>query len=177
MVGQSLPRVLLVDGLQHYQQLAGTQGPEEGEPGGGPGPTFGYFAGICSPPLGIYYSCIRCPSGCGGKNRYPPHGSVQAVYTGEGQTADAFIERLTADFAGAVAVEVATSDWEEQRSVFMHGATRLSARELALRLRDEREIMQDAYTRVNKDRRRRLDDHLSPELRERLESMRRQKKP
>ncbi len=113
----------------------------------------------------------------GGKEAITSHGGVQVAYTGEGQTADAFIERLAADFSRRLPVEVATSDWEEQRSVFMHGAARLSARELAARLKDEQETMRDAYTRIRQDRRRRLDDDLPVELRDRLEAMRRQKKP
>lgn len=113
----------------------------------------------------------------GGKEAIFPHGSIQVAYTGEGQTADAFIERLAADFSGLGPVEVATSDWEEQRTVFMHGASRISARELAERIRDEKQALRDSFTRINQDRRRRLGDDLPPEQRERLEIMRRQKKP
>ncbi len=112
----------------------------------------------------------------GGKEAILTHGLLRVAYTGEGQTADAFIERLAADFSGRMPVDVATSDWEEQRSVFMHGAARLSARELAERIRDEKEMLRDSYARIKKDRRRRLLDDLPPEQREALETMRRRKK-
>ena len=112
----------------------------------------------------------------GGREAVLTQGPLRVAYTGEGQTADAFIERLAADFSGRGPVEVATSDWEEQRSVFMHGAVRLSARELAERLRYEKEQIRDSYTRLNQNRRRRLADDLTPEQRERLEKIRRSQK-
>lgn len=177
MVAQCLPRALLVDGyniISSWQELKALKNKNLGA---ARDQLLDILQAYVPHPWTYIIVVFDAHQVVGGKTVTLPHGSVQAVYTGEGQTADAFIERLTADFAGAVEVEVATSDWEEQRSVFMHGAARISARELALRLKDEREIMQEAYCRINKDRRRRLDDHLSPELLERLENMRRQKKP
>ncbi len=112
----------------------------------------------------------------GGKKAFENQGKVQVVYTGEGETADLFIEKLTAGAAGKVVIEVATSDLEEQRGVFVHGAVRLSSRELALRLTEEKEVIRSIYTDMNREgARRSLDEVLPPDLRERLERMRRQK--
>jgi predicted RNA-binding protein with PIN domain len=177
MVGEVLPRALLVDGYNIISSWEELKALKKENLGAARDQLLDILQAYIPHPWAYIIVVFDAHQVMGGKTVTLPHGRVQAVYTGEGQTADAFIERLTADFSGAVAVEVATSDLEEQRSVFMHGASRISARELALRLKDEREIMQEAYSRVNKERRRRLDDHLSPEVLERLENMRRQKKP
>ncbi len=111
-----------------------------------------------------------------GKPTWDNYGKVQVAYSGEGQTADTFIENTTSDFVGKIIVEVATSDWGEQRSVFGHGAIRLSAREFAERLKEEKESIRSIITeKNNKGPRRSIDEVLSPELRDRLETMRRKK--
>lgn len=176
MVDQRLPRVLLVDAYNIISSWPKLKALKKENLGAARDQLLDILQAYIPHPWAYIIVVFDAHQVAGGKTVTLAHGNVQAVYTGEGQTADAFIERLTADFTGTAAVEVATSDWEEQRSVFMHGAARLSARELAVRLSDERESMLAVYTRMNKDRRYRLDDNLSPELLERLENMRRQKK-
>lgn len=70
-------------------------------------------------------------------------GQVQVVFTQKGETADHYIERLCDGYAEdmeyrRVEVRVATSDALEQTIILGRGATRLSARELLLEMRQVR---------------------------------------
>ena len=56
--------------------------------------------------------------------------NIQVVYTGENETADAYIEALAARIGPNYAVKVATSDALVQLSSFRSGVLRMSAREL-----------------------------------------------
>ena len=66
----------------------------------------------------------------GGERRQEKHGSVDVVFTKEGETADTYIERLTYEMNGKYHVRVATSDRQEQIIALGNGAFRLSASEL-----------------------------------------------
>lgn len=55
-----------------------------------------------------------------------PHG-IQVFYSKEGQTADSIIERLTAKYASAYDVTVATDDLLERTTAESFGATSMSA--------------------------------------------------
>ena len=66
----------------------------------------------------------------GGERRQEKHGSVDVVFTKEGETADTYIERLTYEMKGNYRVRVATSDRQEQIIALGNGAFRLSASEL-----------------------------------------------
>ena len=56
-------------------------------------------------------------------------GNVSVVYTKEGETADAYIERTSYELAKTSTVRVVTSDLEEQNVILGNGALRVSARE------------------------------------------------
>ena len=61
--------------------------------------------------------------------------NVQVAFTGEDETADDYIERLAAELNTPLhQVSVATSDLNEQWTVFAQGALRVSARELEKRV-------------------------------------------
>ena len=66
------------------------------------------------------------------------YGGVTQVFTMHGETADSYIERLVATTPRYRVVRVATSDGLEQSQVLSTGATRLTARELLIELRDAR---------------------------------------
>ena len=66
----------------------------------------------------------------GGERRQEKHGSVDVMFTKEGETADTYIERLTYEMNGQYRVRVATSDRQEQIIALGNGAFRLSASEL-----------------------------------------------
>ncbi|EHJ56188.1 hypothetical protein HMPREF9318_01880 [Streptococcus urinalis FB127-CNA-2] len=60
---------------------------------------------------------------------------ITTIFTEEDETADSYIERLAADLNNGIhLVEVATSDLNEQWTVFSQGALRVSARELEKRV-------------------------------------------
>ena len=57
--------------------------------------------------------------------------NIEVIFTGEGQTADSYIERTVVSLLEAGEdVEVASSDYHEQNLVIWKGGRRLSAREL-----------------------------------------------
>ena len=105
------------------------------------------------------------------------HGAVTVVYTQKGEIADRYIERLCDELAGDIElhrleVRVASSDALEQTIILGRGATRMSARELMiemehLRTAGIREVIQKPVSRRNP-----IGERLSPEVRERLEQMR-----
>ncbi|WP_284140996.1 MULTISPECIES: NYN domain-containing protein [unclassified Virgibacillus] len=68
--------------------------------------------------------------------------NVEVIYTKEKETADECIERLVKELKNVkTQVYVATSDYDEQRTIFGSGALRKSARELLIEMDDvEREI-------------------------------------
>ena len=66
----------------------------------------------------------------GSRQRYDQH-RVEVIFTEEDETADSYIERLAAELNNPInLVEVATSDLNEQWTVFSQGALRVPAREL-----------------------------------------------
>ncbi len=60
---------------------------------------------------------------------------ISVVFTEEDETADSYIERMAAELNTAIhMVEVATSDLNEQWTIFSQGALRVTARELEQRV-------------------------------------------
>lgn len=103
---------------------------------------------------------------------------LQIVFTMKGETADCYIERLCDGLAEDIAlrraeVRVATSDGVEQTIVMGRGAVRLSSRELLLEM-DAARSARGGCVRSEGSRSPRVEDRLSPEVRRRLEEMRRE---
>ena len=98
-------------------------------------------------------------------------GGVEVIYTKEGITADMAIERMSAQLPKHCKVFVATSDRLQQETIWGKGAFRISAmelyREVQMAKSDHRK--QNAPKLYNPDR---LEDRLHPEVREKLEKMR-----
>ena len=70
----------------------------------------------------------------GVRQRYDQY-KVEVIFTQEDETADSYIERMPAELnTGRNLVEVATSDLNEQWTVFSQGALRVPARELEERV-------------------------------------------
>lgn len=68
------------------------------------------------------------------RQRYDQY-KIQVIFTEEDETADSYIERTAAELnTPRHLVEVATSDLNEQWTVFSQGALRVSARELEQRV-------------------------------------------
>ncbi len=66
----------------------------------------------------------------GNSERAADYHGITVVYTGEGETADSYIERVSRELAKKYRLRVATSDNLEQLLSFMHGAERITAPEL-----------------------------------------------
>lgn len=70
----------------------------------------------------------------GSRQRYDQY-RVEVIFTEEDETADSYIERLAAELNNPInLVEVATSDLNEQWTIFSQGALRVPARELEERV-------------------------------------------
>ncbi|WP_027356979.1 NYN domain-containing protein [Desulfofundulus thermocisternus] len=66
-------------------------------------------------------------------------GGVEVIYTPEGETADAVIEKLVGELSRRGTVYVATYDWAEQRMILGRGAYRITPRELWEKVQRTRE--------------------------------------
>ena len=106
-------------------------------------------------------------------------GDMTVVFTQKGETADHYIERLCDEYARDVSVgrtelRVATSDGTEQTVVFGRGAVRISSRELIYEMgqarREGAPFARPASRATGKSM---VIEHLPPDVREKLEKMRR----
>ena len=106
------------------------------------------------------------------------HGALTVVFTRKGETADHYIERLCDEYAeqvsyGRLEIRVATSDNVEQTVVFGRGAVRISARELLYELESAGKQRMEQTKSEKQTEKGALMDRLPPEIREKLEKMRR----
>ena len=88
----------------------------------------------------LVFDAYRVKGGAGTREQ---EAGVEIVYTSEGETADAYIERLSYELGKTYRVKVATGDGLEQQVVLGHGAQRLTARELQWELGQARERMEN----------------------------------
>lgn len=99
---------------------------------------------------------------------------VEIIFTQEGETADAVIEKLAGTLPERDTVFVATSDWDEQRIIFGRGAYRLTPRELQARITKlQKEGEQKYQSTAPADSY--LENRLVDEVRKALENWRRGK--
>lgn len=97
---------------------------------------------------------------------------VEVIYTGEGETADAVIEKLMHQLPSSLLVCVATSDWDEQKIVLGKGAVRLPVREMLAKVKAvTREAEKYYHSKAVETRA--LDSHLNGEVLRILEAWRR----
>ncbi len=102
---------------------------------------------------------------------------VWVIYTKEKETADKVIEAMVYDFTSEEKLEVATSDWLEQRLVMGKGALRLSARELVNRIKQHKhELRKDYINKVEyKNQRCSLVNNVDDNIFQKLENLRKRK--
>lgn len=101
------------------------------------------------------------------------HGNLTLVYTKHAETADSYIERITAQMPKYYEIRVVTSDLLEQSQVFSSGAIRVSSAELLRDLTSTRNKGISQHTNSIKEKYR-LEEHLSKETLNALENIRRQ---
>ena len=107
---------------------------------------------------------------------YKQH-KLSIVYTKEKETADECIERLCSElYARRRHIYVATSDLVEQHVAFGQGALRLSARELLIDITQNRKQIELSIREEKKSNRNSLDEHVSLDVRTKLERLRRGEK-
>ncbi len=100
---------------------------------------------------------------------------VRVVYTKEGETADAFIEKMVGELTQLGRVYVVTSDYDEQRLIFGLGAYRLTPNDLLQKVEQCRKV-ERKWSRKPSPVDNYLEDRLADSMREMLEKMRRRKK-
>ncbi|MDN5345221.1 MAG: uncharacterized protein PWQ18_1335 [Clostridia bacterium] len=100
------------------------------------------------------------------------NGGVEVIYSREGETADAVIERLVKNISKEGQVYVATSDGAEQQNVLGSGALRLPVSELRLYIENARREMAQEGGKGQQGNS--VGDRLPGDARARLERWRRQ---
>ncbi|MCL6476808.1 MAG: NYN domain-containing protein [Peptococcaceae bacterium] len=100
--------------------------------------------------------------------------SLEVIYTREGETADAAIERLAGELSASGRVHVATSDWAEQSMIFGRGAYRITPRELLDKVRRLQEKARARYVSTPPTESY-LENRLVEEVRKAMEKWRREK--
>jgi len=98
--------------------------------------------------------------------------NIKIVYTKENETADNYIEKFVHKLGNIHIIRVATSDYLEQTMILSNGGFRMTAREL------REEIMRASATEkpAHKGKGMKsnaIESHISPELLEKLEKLRR----
>lgn len=99
-------------------------------------------------------------------------GNLTLVYTKHGETADSYIERLSAQMPKYIGMRVVTSDLLEQSQVFSSGAMRMSSAELIRELTATRNRGISQHVSGVKEKYM-LSEHLSSETLSALEKLRR----
>ncbi|UMZ75376.1 NYN domain-containing protein [Natranaerofaba carboxydovora] len=102
---------------------------------------------------------------------------IVVIYTKEGVTADRVIESLVYDLDKENKVEVATSDWQEQRIVLGKGAIRLSARELLNHIEHYKKNLRKDFLEKEKLKKNKntLGNTVNCDILEKLEKLRKRK--
>lgn len=102
---------------------------------------------------------------------------LSVVFTGEGETADSYIEKMVYQMVKqGQRVYVVTSDWAEQLAILGSGAYRISARELLRDIKRVNKTIRERFTEnVATYRRHELENRLSGDILKQLDEMRRKR--
>lgn len=103
------------------------------------------------------------------------YNNIFVVYTKEAETADHYIEKTVNRMPRECKIRVATSDGLEQLIILGNGASRMSARELKLEIKDAQKTMRETFIQNKPPKSNLLMDNLDENTRSILEMMRRQK--
>lgn len=100
-------------------------------------------------------------------------GNLVVVFTKEGETADAFIEKMVNNIGRKSEVSVVTSDSIEQQVTFQRGATRMSSIEFYHEVITVEKKIQVKTEKKYLEKRNLLEDRIDEETLEKLEKIRR----
>ncbi|MEW6727149.1 NYN domain-containing protein [Desulforudis sp. 1088] len=126
------------------------------------------YAGLTGQEVIVVFDAHRVPGGIAHSEKVA---GVEVIFTAEGETADAVIERLCGRLAKEGTVRVVTADWAEQRIAFGQGAYRMPPREFWAMLReiDSKKLLSSGEKPADGY----LENRLDEEVRRALEALRR----
>lgn len=111
----------------------------------------------------------------GGLEKKEKYENVIVVFTKEGETADAFIERKVNDLGRRKDILVVTNDNLEQQTIFQRGALRMSSIEFSHEVKSIEVKINEETTRRSAKIRQWLEDRLDKDTLIKLEKIRRSK--
>ncbi|MBK1812568.1 NYN domain-containing protein [Clostridium sp. YIM B02505] len=100
-------------------------------------------------------------------------GMVTVVFTKDGETADAYIERMINNIGRKVEVFVVTSDWLEQQTIFQRGAVRMSSLEFYNEVLSIEDKIRKKTEKSKLKQKNLLEDSIDKKILEELEKIRR----
>lgn len=101
--------------------------------------------------------------------------NISIVFTKDGETADAYIEREVHNIGRRFEVYVVTSDWLEQQTIFQRGAVRVSSIEFYNEVLNTENIIKSKTLKNSNLSKNNLLDNVNEEVFNKLEAMRRSK--
>lgn len=99
--------------------------------------------------------------------------NVTVVFTRDGETADAYIEREVHNLGRRVEIYVVTSDYLEQQTIFQRGAVRISSLEFYREVNDSENMIKHKTIGHKATNKNHLGDNVDEDILIRLEAMRR----
>ena len=100
-------------------------------------------------------------------------GNLTIVFTKDGEPADSYIEKRVNDIGRKTEVFVVTSDSLEQQTIFQRGAVRMSSLEFYHEILKVEGNIRKKTLKLQEHKRRRLEDVIEEDIKEKLEKMRR----
>ena len=107
------------------------------------------------------------------ENKYEHNKNLLVVFTKDGETADAYIEREVHNLGRSFEVYVVTSDSLEQQTIFQRGAVRISSIEFYNLVRVDIENVKKNSKKVHVSAKNTLEDNLDDDVLKKLEAIRR----
>lgn len=111
----------------------------------------------------------------GGLEKKEKYDNVIVVFTKEGETADAFIEKIVNDLGRRKDILVVTNDNLEQQTIFQRGALRMSSIEFYHEIKAIELRISNETSKIGKKKREWIEDRLDKETLMKLEKIRRSK--
>lgn len=101
--------------------------------------------------------------------------NISVVFTKDGETADAYIEREVHSLGRRVEIYVVTSDYLEQQTIFQRGAARVSSLEFYNEVNESQNMIKNKTVGNRITNKNHLGDNIDDDILVRLEAMRRSK--
>lgn len=107
------------------------------------------------------------------ENKYEHNKNLTVIFTRDGETADAYIERAVNELGRRFEVYVVTSDWLEQQTIFQRGAVRISSVEFYNLVFKTSEDIKENAKKLDVSSKNSLQDNIDEEILRKLEAIRR----